>query len=81
MCPETERNRGYNSVVCISTVLPKISDYPQYLIFLRSIFNHTSGPHLILYPVGIIEYVLKMSVYGITEYHLKNIQYAIKLLA
>lgn len=81
MCPKTERDRGNDAVVCIASVLPEISDYPQYLIFLRSILNHTSGLHLILYPFGIIEYVLIMSVYGIAEYHLKDIQYAIKLLA
>ena len=48
---------------------------------MRCVFNHSSGLHLILHPLGIIEYALIMSVYGITKHNLKDIQYAIKLLA
>ena len=81
MCPKAERDRGNNTVVCISPVLPKRNDYPKYLIFLRCVFYHTSGSHLILNPFGIVEYTLIMSVYGITKHNLKDIQYAIKLLA
>lgn len=81
MCPKAERDRGNNTVVCISPVLPKRSDYPKHLIFLWRVFNHTSGAHLILYPFGIVEYALIMSVYGITEYYFKDIKDAIKLLA
>ena len=81
MCPKTERDRGNNTIVCISSVLPKRSDYPKYLVFLRGVFNHTSGTHLTLHPFYIIEYVLIMSVYGITKHDLKDIEYAIKLLA
>ena len=81
MCPKAERDRGNDTVVCISPVLPKRSDYPKHLIFLRRDCNHTSGLHLILYPFAIVEYALIMSVYRITKHDLKYIQYAIKLLA
>ena len=81
MCPKAERDRGNNTVVCISPILPKRSDYPKYLIFLRRVFNHTAGLHLTFHPFCIIEYALVMSVYGITKHDLKDIQYAIKLLA
>ena len=81
MCPKTERDRGNNTVVCISPVLSKRSDYSKDLIFLRRVCNHTSGLHLTLHPLCIIEYALIMSVYGITKHDLKDIQYAIKLLA
>lgn len=78
MCPKAERDRGNNTVVCISPVLPKRSDYPKHLIFLRRVFNHTAGLHLALHPFCIIEYALIMSVYGITKHNLKDIQYAYK---
>ncbi len=81
MCPKAERDRGNNTVVCISPVLPKRSYYPKYLIFLRRVFKHTAGSHLTLHPFCIIKYALIMSVNGITKHNLKDIQYAIKLLA
>ena len=80
MCPKAKRDRGNHTVVGISPILPKRSDYPKYLIFLRSVFNHSSGAHLILHPFGIIEYALIMSVYGITKHYFKDIQDAIELL-
>lgn len=81
MCPKTEGNRGDDTVVGISSRLTEIGYNPKYLIPMWGVFNHAFRPHLILNPFRIIENRLIVTVYGIAQHNLEDIEYAIKLLA
>ena len=80
MRPKTERHRRNDAVICISPFLPKRGYYPKHLVFLRRVLYHAAVPHLILYPLRIIEDVLIVGVDSVAKYNLEYIQYTIKLL-